>query len=144
MHLDHRRASPYPMPQTSVESMIAPAPLSDGGAVALPDRAKLGPTVAADLKALQADLEEAKRLAAEHEAQLVGKNTELERMTELFEKTRRHLIQLQLSVTNLRDERHRLANRAMECDALQRKLTLVSVERDRLQEQVIERQRWQG
>jgi hypothetical protein len=72
--------------------MTAPAQLSNEGAASLPDRAKLGPTVAADLKALQADLEEAKRLAAAYEAQLVGKNSELDRMTELFEKTRRHLI----------------------------------------------------
>ena len=132
------------MSQSSVESTTAPVQLRNEGASPLQDRAKLGSTVAADLSALQADLEEARRLAAEYESQLVGKNSELERMTELFEKTRRHLIQLQLSVTNLRDERHRLANRAMQCDALQRKLTLVSVERDRLQEQVIERQRWHG
>jgi chromosome segregation ATPase len=106
--------------------------------------AQLGPAVTAEVTALQADLEEANRLSAAYQHQLAGKNDELARLTELFEKTRRHLIQLQLSVTDLRDERHRLSNRAMESDALQRKLMQVTLERDRLRQELLSREKWAG
>ena len=105
--------------------------------------ATLGPAVASNVETLKADLEEARQLAASYQAEIAGKDTQLARMTELSEMTRTHLIQLQLSVTNLRDERHRLANRAMEADALERKLTMVTIERDRLKEDMLTK-RWYG
>jgi chromosome segregation ATPase len=110
----------------------------------VPEAASLGSTVAADLNALKTDLEEARLLSATYQAEIAGKDNELARLTELFEKTRRHLIQLQLNVTSLRDERHRLANGAMEADALERKLEAVTAERDRLRQQLLSRDIWHG
>ena len=104
----------------------------------------LGPAVASDISALQSDLNEARRLAASYQAEAIGKESELAGLKDLFEKTRKHLIALQLNVTNLREERHRLANKAMETDALQRKLTLVTLERDRLQKELLSRDNWHG
>jgi chromosome segregation ATPase len=93
----------------------------------------LGKVLCADLEALKNDLDQAKVLAAEFQSELAGKTKELAAMKQLFEKTRAHLVQLQLSVTKLRDERHRLANESMRADALQRELDAVMAERDQIQ-----------
>src|SRR5438477_8325188 len=77
------------------------------------DPARLGPRVAADLEAIVNDMEQAKELAAEYQRELAGKSNELAALKQLFEKTRQHLIQLETSVTKLREERHRLGNEAM-------------------------------
>ena len=95
-------------------------------------RATLGSSVAADLEAVRNDMEQARELAAEYQRELAGKSNELAALKQLFEKTREHLIQLQTSITKLRDERHRLANEAMRAEALQRKLEQVTAERDLL------------
>jgi chromosome segregation ATPase len=99
------------------------------------DRARLGPGVAADLDAIVNDMEQAQHLAAEYQRELAGKSNELATLKQLFEKTRQHLIQLQTSVTKLRDKRHRLANEAMRAEALQRKLDVATAERDRLKDE---------
>jgi chromosome segregation ATPase len=104
---------------------------------------KLGAAVSSDLEALKADLENARALAAEYQLELSGKSNELAKVKELFEKTRRHLIQLQISVTQLRDERHRLANRVMEAESEHRKLEQVTAERDRLHQKLDALQVWQ-
>src|SRR5437660_314094 len=93
------------------------------------DRARLGPLVAAVLEAILNDMEQAKELAAEYQREVAGKSNELAALKQLFEKTRQHVIQLQVNVTNLRDERHRLANESMRAEALQRKLDQVTSER---------------
>jgi hypothetical protein len=108
------------------------------------DLVKLGPSTSSVLEALQADLERARRIAANYQTVLKGKESELARITELFEKTRSHLIELQINVTKLRDERHRLGNRAMEADALERKLTVITNDRDRLRDELLRRERWHG
>jgi len=111
------------------------SPAADGAGSDAPmriDRARLGPRVAADLEAIVNDMEQAKELAAEYQRELAGKSNELAALKQLFEKTRQHLIQLETSVTKLREERHRLANEAMRAEALQRKLDQVTAERDRL------------
>jgi predicted nuclease with TOPRIM domain len=96
------------------------------------DRAQLGTVIAANLEAIRNDMEQARELAAEYQRELAGKSNELAALKQLFEKTREHLIQLQTSVTKLREERHRLANEAMKAEALQRKLDQVTAERDLL------------
>src|SRR4051812_26618128 len=95
-------------------------------------RTRLGPKVAAELEAISNDLEQAKELAAEYQRELAGKSNELAMLKQVFEKTRNHLIQLETSIKNLRDERHRLANEAMRAEGLQRKLDQVTKERDLL------------
>src|SRR4051812_16526599 len=95
-----------------------------------------GHAVAADLQALENDLEQARVLAAEYQRELAGKSNELATLKQLFDRTRRHLIQLQTSITELREERHRLANQAMRADALERKLEQVTVERNHLRDQL--------
>jgi hypothetical protein len=65
-------------------------------------------------------------------------NSELAGGKELFEKTRVHLSHLQTRIAKLREERHFLANRVMEADALRRKLELVTAERDCLRKELDE------
>jgi len=105
---------------------------------------KIGPAASSALEELKIDLEVARSIAANYQQSLDGKENELARITELFEKTRSHLIQLQLNVTKLRDERHRLANRAMEADAFERKLMLITADRDRLRDELLRRPHWHG
>jgi chromosome segregation ATPase len=92
----------------------------------------LGTKISADLEATRNDLEQVRELAAEYQRELSGKSNELAGLKQLFEKTRQHLIQLELNVKTLREERHRLANRAMEADALEMKLQKMTAQRDRL------------
>jgi hypothetical protein len=95
--------------------------------------ASLGPVAAAALAAIQNDMDQARELAAVYQKELAGKSNELAALKQLFERTREHLIQLQLSLTKLREDRHRLANESMRADALQRKLEKMTIERDILQ-----------
>src|SRR5204863_314329 len=95
-------------------------------------RAALGSSVSTDLEAVRNDMEQARELAAEYQRELADKSNELAALKQLFDKTRQHLIQLQSSITKLRDERHRLANEAMRAEALQRKIDQVTAERDLL------------
>jgi len=107
--------------------------------VSVPNRA-LGAATALEVQALKADLEQAR-----HE--LFGTSCELVSTKAIFEKARRHLIQLQTNVTLLRDERHELANRAMEADAYKRKYEQVTIERDFLRRELAAAQakiKWQA
>ena len=82
--------------------------------------------------ALVNDMRRAQDLCAEFQRQLDGKSHEVEEFKYLFAKTQSDLFQLQDSITELREERHRLANEAMRATALSRKLVAITRERDRL------------
>src|SRR3954451_6784429 len=114
---DHRKDSP---PNTGSAGPNTPMRI---------DRTRLGPQVAADLEAIVNDMEQARELAAEYQRELAGKSNELAALKQLFERTRQHLIQLEISVTKLREDRHRLANESMRAEALQLKLDKVTAER---------------
>ena len=92
----------------------------------------LGATLRAEYEALQNDVEQANELAAEFQRQLAGKSNEVAEFRQLFEKTQKDLTRLQASITELREERHRLANEAMRAAAFERKLAQMTGERDRL------------
>lgn len=87
-------------------------------------------------------LEDAGRMVAEYAGALAAKTRELTTLRELFEKTRENLITLQLRVTELRAERHRLADGAMKAEALQRQVEILTRERDELRSQLDARQTW--
>ena len=76
--------------------------------------------------------------------ELTRTKRELESVKQIFEKMRVHLIQLQLTVTQLRDERHRLVAQAMDAEALQRRLAAVTEERDKLLRRLPDEDRWLG
>ncbi len=92
----------------------------------------LSATLRAEYDALQNDVEQAHELAAEFQRQLAGKSNEVAEFKQLFEKTQKDLTRLQASITELREERHRLANEAMRATAFERRLTETTADRDRL------------
>jgi hypothetical protein len=63
-----------------------------------------------DLEVLRTDRDEARSIAAECRRELAAKGEELAALTVVFEKSRQHLIRLQLTVNQLREERHRFAD----------------------------------
>ena len=107
----------------TTESAQSPAPLTNPS---------LSATLRAEYEALQNDVEQAHELAAEFQRQLAGKSNEVAEFKQLFAKTQKDLVRLQASITELREERHRLANEAMRATAFERKLTEMTAERNRL------------
>jgi uncharacterized coiled-coil DUF342 family protein len=105
---------------------------------------RAGPAAGDAVAALRDELMEARRIASRATEELTGTSTQLDQLREIFEKTKRHLIQLQLNVTQLREERHKLANAAMENEMLRKKLQLVTGDRDRLQREVDSQRHWRG
>lgn len=93
---------------------------------------KLGATLRADYEALRNDVQQANELASDFQRELAGKSNELAHLKRVFEKTQEDLTQLQTSITALREERHRLANEAMRAVALERRVTVITADRDRL------------
>lgn len=73
---------------------------------------------------------------AEAEAALAARNDEITRLRDAFDKTRHSLLRLQLTITELRDERHRLATHAADAQTLQRQIDQLTAERDRLRQQL--------
>lgn len=96
----------------------------------------LSATLRAEYDALQNDVQQAHELAAEFQRQLAGKSNEVAEFKHLFEKTKTDLGRLQASITELREERHRLANEAMRATAFERKLADVTADRNRLQNEL--------
>ena len=92
----------------------------------------LSATLRLEYDALVNDVRRAHELCAEFQRQLAGKSNEADEFKELFSKTQSDLFQLQDSIIELREERHRLANEAMRATALSRKLVEITAERDRL------------
>jgi len=92
----------------------------------------LSSNLRSEYEALLNDVEQANELASELQRQLSGKSNEVAEFKKLFEKTQTDLGQLQASIAELRQERHRLANEAMRAVAFERKLADVTAERNRL------------
>ncbi len=92
----------------------------------------LSATLRLEYDALVSDMRRAEELCAEFQRQLAGKANEVNEFKDLFAKTQSDLFQLQDSIIELREERHRLANEAMRAAALARKLAQVTAERDGL------------
>ncbi|MES2573123.1 MAG: hypothetical protein V4710_24080 [Verrucomicrobiota bacterium] len=93
---------------------------------------KLSANLRADYEALLNDVKQANELAVDYQRQLAGKSNELALRTQLFERTQKHLLDLNAGIAELRKERHQLANEAMRAEALERKLGEVTAERDQL------------
>ena len=86
----------------------------------------------ADFEALENDFEQACALTIDLQSQLSGKSNEFAQHKHLFEKNTRNLEQLQTDISELREERHRLANEAMRATALEFTLEQTVKERDQL------------
>lgn len=97
-----------------------PTPADPSPTTALPDLdldpasiANLTASLRADYVALQNDLEQAQEMAADFQRQLAGKSNEVAHFKALLEKTSADLLRLEGHTTELRQERHRLANEVM-------------------------------
>lgn len=88
--------------------------------------------LSSDYAALQNDLEQARVLAGEYQRELSDKTNDLALLKIVLERTSTDLKNLQANIVALRQERHRLANRAMHAIAFESKLRVVLEERDRL------------
>ena len=115
--------SPQPLPPTPAAHAQAASPLTNPN---------LSAALRLEYDALLNDMRRVQELCADFQRQLAGKANEADEFKELFAKTQGDLFQLQDSITELREERHRLANEAMRAAALSRKLLEVTAERDRL------------
>lgn len=93
---------------------------------------KLSANLRADYEALQNDMQQAQEMAADFQRQLAGKSNEFAQLKQILEKTQKDLAHLQAGITELRAERHRLANDAMRAVALDVKLGKAGAERDQL------------
>jgi hypothetical protein len=89
-----------------------------------------------EIDALRDASGEARARLADAEAALTARSDELAQLRDIFEKTRHNLIRLQLTITELREERHRLADQATDIGALQRQVEQLTAERDRLRQQL--------
>ena len=115
--------------------MIAPLPPPPAAQVqsaSLLTNPNLSATLRLEYDALVNDMRRAHDLCADFQRQLAGKSNEVDALKEIFAKTQGDLFQLQDSINELREERHRLANEAMRVTALSRKLAEVTAERDGL------------
>ena len=92
----------------------------------------LGSIVGENCDAVQDDVQQARQAAADLEKQLAGKSREMLHLKYLFDRTKDHLNHLQDNLTQLRKERHKLANDAMRAQGLEMMLARVTAERDRL------------
>jgi chromosome segregation ATPase len=90
----------------------------------------LTPALRANMEAVRNDLEQAQELTAAYQRQLAGKSNECAELKQILEKTMRDLEKLQTDVSELRKERHRLANEVMRSYALQRRLDQAISEQD--------------
>src|SRR3954465_14458792 len=93
---------------------------------AAPLQPALGRAVSADLEALKNDVEQARELACDYQRQLAGVSNEHATLKQLFEKTRADLVQLHQGISQLREERHQLANEAMKAAALELKVARIT------------------
>ena len=98
----------------------------------------LSAAVKADYLALQNDFQQARELAADFQRQLSGQTNEHAVLKQILTKTQNDLAKLQTSITDLREERHRLANQAFEAIALREKLNRSEQENVKLQKELEE------
>ena len=115
--------SPPPPPPAPAAQTQAASPLTNPN---------LSAALRLEYDALLHDMRRVQEMCADFQRQLEGKSHEADEFKDLFAKTQSDLFQLQDSITELREERHRLANEAMRATALSRKLLDVTAERDRL------------
>lgn len=97
----------------------------------------LGAALSAEYEALRNDVQQATEMASDFQRQLAGKSNEFAELKRVFEKTASDLIQLQGSIQELREERHRLANEAMRAVAFEHRLAATITERDRLRTELV-------
>ena len=121
--------TPQPEQADQVPTPVAP---TEPETVAELVNPRLSANLRADYEALRNDVQQANELAADFQKKLAGKSNEFAILKQVFEKACMDLGHLQAGITQLREERHRLANEAMRATALQMKLTNVTNERDRL------------
>ena len=88
--------------------------------------------LSSDYAALQNDLEQARVIAGDYQRELSDKTNDLALLKIVLERTSTDLKNLQANIVSLRQERHRLANRAMHAVAFESKLRVVLEERDQL------------
>ncbi len=111
----------------------APSPaVISGSATGIGINKELTASLRADFVALENDLEQANAMTLELHGQLAGKSNEFAHLKHVFEKTSKNLDHLQRDITELREERHRLANEAMKATALEFTLQMITKERDQL------------
>ena len=92
----------------------------------------LSDALSADYAALLNDLEQARGLAGDYQSQLSDKSNDLAMLKIVLERTTTDLKNLQANILALRQERHRLANQAMNAVAFEAKLNTVTAERNQL------------
>lgn len=107
----------------SYDATMAIAPLTDR---------ELSATLADDYEALQEHVQRVHMLAVDLQQQSPGRSNEVAVLSDLLSKAQKDLKRLKGSIARLRQERHRLANEAMRALALDRRLTEMTIERDRL------------
>ena len=93
-----------------------------------PQATPLGASVSGALADLQKDLEGAGRAPMDSQA-------ELAQLRDVLSRTRQHLARLQISINELREERHRLGNEAMQTQFLRHKLQVATTECAKLREE---------
>lgn len=85
-----------------------------------------------DYEALYNDVHQANALADDFQKNEAGKHSEIAVLKKIFENAQSDLARLCTSIADLRQERHVLANEAMRAMALERKVTDLSADRERL------------
>lgn len=120
--------SESPSQQQDNDAAVASAPAPEPAPRTNPN---LSAHLRADFEALQNDFQQASELAADFQRQLAGKSNEMAHLKMVFEQTRKHLLDLHADLTELRAERHKLANEAMQVTAYEIRLKNMTAERDR-------------
>jgi chromosome segregation ATPase len=116
-----------PADQPAVESVDAPQAAPVGRT-----NPHLTANLRADYDAIRNDLEQAQQLAADFQRQAADKSNESAHIRRLLEKTKADLTQLEAHVSELRLERHRLANDLMIAAATELELRKVKKDREQL------------
>ena len=112
-------------PTESSDPSSIPAASSESATIST-----LTASLRADYIALRNDLEQAQEMAADFQRQLAGKSNEVAHFKALLERTREDLVRLEGHTTELRQERHRLANEVMIAAELKEVVKDLSSERD--------------
>jgi chromosome segregation ATPase len=119
-----------PIPNTPTETP-PDVPALDSASIA-----NLTASLRADYNALQNDLEQAQEMAADFQRQLAGKSNEVAHFKVLLEKTLQDLARMEGHTSELRQERHRLANEVMIAAELKERVKDLSAERDQIRKEL--------
>lgn len=118
--------------------MTAPTPPPTTVAPELASIANLTASLRSDYAALQNDLAQAQEMAADFQRQLAGKSNEVAHFKGLLEKTLQDLVRMEGHISELRQERHRLANEVMVGMGLKEMVEKLRSERDQLRRNIEE------